>query len=233
MHYAAIQSLLSGGMGETDERVKVTKLVCWDKDTLVNKAKAVHTSNSKQFSNPQWGRAPSLVTETWEDKHHHSELYVLSVMPHIQEYPLDQLGWAVLPVSPPNCLCTPSLLSGGVGWEATKALALWEHCSAIMKISPYHPHYFQHSSIPATVRKINSIPTKTSTFTNESSEGNPLYEDYGNLARRRGLSELSMPGLLSSESVDDILHKFTNPHEMQMISQWDWKSWNLPKEENI
>lgn len=73
-------------------------------------------------------------------------------------------------------------------------------------------------------KKINSIPTKTSIFTNEPSEGNPLCEeDYGNLARS-SLSELSMPGLLSSESVDDILHKFTNLHEMQIISQWDWRS---------
>ena len=31
------------------------------------------------------------------------------------EYPFGQLGSAVPAVSPPNFLCTPSLLAGGVG----------------------------------------------------------------------------------------------------------------------
>jgi len=36
---------------------------------------------------------------------------------HHVGYPSGQLGPAVPAVSPPNFLCTPSLLAGGVGWE--------------------------------------------------------------------------------------------------------------------
>lgn len=40
---------------------------------------------------------------------------LLSMMPHGLEHPLDQLGPAVPAASPPNSLCTPSPIPGGVG----------------------------------------------------------------------------------------------------------------------
>jgi len=38
-------------MGEKIRRVKVRKLMCWDKDSLIGKAKAVHVSKIKQGIN--------------------------------------------------------------------------------------------------------------------------------------------------------------------------------------
>jgi len=66
-------------------RVKARKLLGWDKDNLISKAKAVHTSKAKQgihslfpigrqvSSHHQESRTQSHVVATWEDKCHHSE----------------------------------------------------------------------------------------------------------------------------------------------------------------
>ena len=120
-------------MEERIGRVKVRKLMGWDKDSLIGKAKAAHVSEEKQrinsplpmgrqgFSHPQESRAPSPVTVTWEDKHHNAECpplpssspaYVLSVVSYGMEYPFGQLGSAVLAVSPPNSPCPSSPLAG-------------------------------------------------------------------------------------------------------------------------
>ena len=70
----------------------------------------------------QESRAPSRLTVTWEDKCHNAEhppflllppVLLLSVTSYGPEYPLGQLGSAVPALSPPNSLCTPSLLAGG------------------------------------------------------------------------------------------------------------------------
>ena len=108
------------------------------------------------FSHLQESSAPSHLSITWEDKHHHSkhppasfffpQLYMLNMMSYGLEYPLGQLGSAVPAVSPPNSLCPPSLLTGGVGEEAEKPLALCEHCSEIAKTSLCYQHCFQHRS---------------------------------------------------------------------------------------
>ena len=76
------------------------------------------------FSHLQENRAPSCLTVTWEDKCHHSEcptlpssfpsFFLLSMMSYGMGYPFGQLGSAVPAVSPPNFLCPPSLLVGGV-----------------------------------------------------------------------------------------------------------------------
>ena len=146
-------------MGERIRRVKVRKLIHWDKDSLIGKAKAVSTSKAKQeidsplpmgrqvFSHLQESRAPSHVTVTWEETNaitpnvppsfFFPQLYMLSMTSYGLEYPCGQLGSAVPAVSPPNFLCTPSLLAGGVGWEAEKALTLRKHCSAITKTPLY------------------------------------------------------------------------------------------------
>lgn len=50
--------------------------------------------------------------------------------PALCAYP--QLGSAVLDGFPPQSLCIPSPLTGGVGSEGEKALMMCKHCSAIM-----------------------------------------------------------------------------------------------------
>lgn len=60
------------------------------------------------------------------------QLYMLNSMLSGVECPLGQLESAVLIETPPNCLCTPSLLAGGVGWGAKKP-CLYKHCSAVAK----------------------------------------------------------------------------------------------------
>ena len=71
--------------GERTGRVKVRKLMGWDKDSLVGKAKAMHASKAKPeirsllaisrqlFSHRQESRAPACLMVTWEDKCHHSK----------------------------------------------------------------------------------------------------------------------------------------------------------------
>ena len=49
-------------------------------------------------------------------------------------------------LSPPNFPCTPSLLAGGVGWEAEKALTLFKYWSATTKTSLYYQYFFHHTS---------------------------------------------------------------------------------------
>ena len=121
------------------------------------------------------------VTVPWEDKHHNTECpslpssspssVLLSMTWYGMEYPFGQLELAVLAVSPPSFLCTTSLLTGGVVWEAEKALMLCKHFSAITKISLYYRHCFfstnpKHRPILVTMKKRNPIPAKTSTGIN-------------------------------------------------------------------
>ena len=70
-----------GWGGESERSVK---LMGWDKNNLIGKAKAVHASKAKErihsplpmgrqvFGHPQENRAPSCVTVTREDKHHNA-----------------------------------------------------------------------------------------------------------------------------------------------------------------
>ena len=95
-------------------------------------------------------------------------LYMLSMTSYGVGYPSGQLGSAVLAGSSPTFLCTPRLLTGGVVWEAEKALTLCKNCSAVTKTSLHYQHCFQHkckaeSPTRAFMKKINSIPAKTST----------------------------------------------------------------------
>ena len=146
-------------------RVKVRKLMGWDKDSWIGKAQATCTSKAEQgfhsllpisrqmFSHPQESRAPPLIAVTLEDKHRHSKcpplpssspsILLLSIMSHGMEYPFGHLASAVPVVSPPSFLCTPSLLAGGVGWEGEKALTLCKHCAEVTVASLYYQHCFQ------------------------------------------------------------------------------------------
>lgn len=81
--------------------------------------------------------------------------YILCMMPYDQKgiwvyekYLLGQMGSTLTVVSPPKCLCSPSLLTthwqGAVG--SKKKPWLCKHCSAAAIKSLYFQHYFQHKS---------------------------------------------------------------------------------------
>ena len=115
------------GNGERIGRVKVRKLVGWDKDSLIGKAKATHTSKAKPgihsslptsrqvFSHLQESRAPPHVTVTWEDKRHHSERPPFLLLPaalcaeHDVIWPGISLG--SVRVSCPGCVPSQLLVS--------------------------------------------------------------------------------------------------------------------------
>lgn len=85
------------------------------------------------------------------------------MMPYGMEYSFGQLRSAV---APPNSLCTPSLLPSGAVREAQAALMLCKHSSAIAETSIINTVFStnpKHSPIITTVKKIDSIPAKTST----------------------------------------------------------------------
>lgn len=68
---------LTSLQGERIEMVKVTKLMCGDKNRLIDKAKAAHTDKAKNsyatsFCYPQ-ERSPSCVALTCEEKRRQSE----------------------------------------------------------------------------------------------------------------------------------------------------------------
>lgn len=79
---------------------------------------------------------PSLYTD------HHA---ICSERNMSMKYLLDQMRQAVLVVSPPNCLCSPSLLT--THWlvvPGEKKPWLCKHCSAVAITSLCFQHCFQH-----------------------------------------------------------------------------------------
>lgn len=79
---------------------------------------------------------------------------------HIPLVSWGKMSW----LCPFNNLCTPSLHTGGVVWEAEKALALCQHCSEIIETSSFHQQFLsqiqtQHK-IQANTKKLNSIIAK-------------------------------------------------------------------------
>jgi len=68
-------------------------------------------------------------------------VYMFSMTSHGTEHPFGQLGSAVLAVSPPRLLCTPSLLLGRAVWEAEKPLTESKHYLATTKPSVCYQHY--------------------------------------------------------------------------------------------
>ena len=87
--------------------------------------------------------------------------------PYGMEYPFGQLGSAVLAVSHHRSLCTPNLLTGGLVWGVERSLTWCKHCSAATEMSVCYQHCspkskpLEPSTVPATKKKINSIPAKT------------------------------------------------------------------------
>jgi len=83
------------------------------------------------------------------------------------EYPFDQLGSAVPAVSPPNFLCTPSLLTGRVVQEAKRP---WCRASTVQRWVKHHcvvntvfTTNPKHSTLQMTMKKIHSVQAQTST----------------------------------------------------------------------
>lgn len=149
-------------IGERIRRVKERKFMCWDKDSLIAKAKAIYASKVKQGLNsllPQAGWCSAIPRRA---RLHHTyqllvktnvippsffpQLCMFSMMPYGMEYSFDQLGSTVPAVSSPNSLCTLTLLPSGAVWEAEKALRQCKPCSAITETSLYYQHCFQHKS---------------------------------------------------------------------------------------
>lgn len=142
-------------MGKRIGRVKIRKVMAWDKGVF--RKKAAHKIEAKQgihspfpmsrqmFSNPCESRAPSSWMVTWEGKYCHSKHPDSLFFPHcVVTLHSDHktIGsritlWSAevsCPGSfPPLSLCSPSLLPGGVVPEAGKSLMLWKSCSAIRK----------------------------------------------------------------------------------------------------
>jgi len=125
------------------------------------------------FSHFQESRAPPHIAVTWEDKKNITpkvppfffpQGLLLCMMSYGTGHPFGQLGSAVLPVSPPSHLCTPSLLAGGVVQGVEKALTVCKHCSAATKdpcvINIVFSTNSKHSLILATMNKINSTQPK-------------------------------------------------------------------------
>lgn len=85
------------------------------------------------------------------------------------EYSLSQFGLAVLVVSPPTLLPTPSLLASGAEWGGKKkALTMCQHCSAVTATSMCYQHCWGHISktqhYQATMQITNTIPAKPSIY---------------------------------------------------------------------
>lgn len=142
-----------GGIRERIGRVK-GKLLGWDKESLMGKAKVTYTNRRKQRINsllPMDRPSPKVQghithsTVSLEDKCHHSicppfssfftPLYIQFIyihMPYGLEYPFGQFASPVLDVSSPIFPCT-SLHTSRAMQKAEKALALCDPCSATTK----------------------------------------------------------------------------------------------------
>lgn len=178
---AATSSHFTVGWKERLGRVREWKAMGWDKTSLIGKAnQGIHSSfpmGRKVSSHSQESRVPS---SHMGDKLHHSKypllfllgLYAMNIT--IQpEISMGQPGLTVPAVSSPSSLCIPSLLAAEVVQDTEKALMLWQHCSAITKISLcYQPCVFitnqKHSPTVATVKKAKLVIAKKSMLINTS-----------------------------------------------------------------
>ena len=94
------------------------------------------------------------------------QLLLLSTTSYGMEHPSAHLGSAVLAVSPPSSLCTPSLLTSGAVWGAKQPWCCTSTAQQELKqpcvLSIVFSRNLRHSIIRATVKKSNAIPAKTS-----------------------------------------------------------------------
>lgn len=170
-------------MVERVRRVKVRKLVGWDKDRLVGKAKAVCTGKqNKEFIQhiPSASRCSAIsrgIMVIWEDKQHHSEhpfpsflfpqFCRLSMIPRGMGYPFGHLGQPSHPdMLPTSCALPDSFL---MGWQEEQKRPLlcissvwksWKYLFVINAVFSTNP---KHYPSLASIKKTNSIPAKTGT----------------------------------------------------------------------
>lgn len=170
--------------GETIGAVKVRKLVGWDKNSLISKAKGTHRGKAKQgVDSPLTmagrcsaipdSRAPSQGTEPGEDNHHRSKNPHLSPSPPALCGDRDTIWCGVFPgVSWGQCPgCVPSQLPVSPqppGWQCgvrsrTGLGSPW----APLSFNENTPGY-QHKSKPqphtSYCKEMNSVPAKPSTL---------------------------------------------------------------------
>ena len=141
-----------GAIGDRTGRVELRKLVEWDKNGLIGKAKAAHASKAKQrihsllpisrqvFRHLQQSRAPAHGTVTWEDRHQHSENPFLPPALHCWAWrhvawdiPLVNWGQLSQPCPLPTSWAPPACSL--VGWCERQRMCwtLYKHCSAVTK----------------------------------------------------------------------------------------------------
>lgn len=141
-------------------RLKVRKLkgwvwFNWNKIIIVIKIIIKRkTTKKKRYKSYRWSKfkqlpttyplMPSQPPSRWPPQTSPTVL-LLSMMPRGVEYPSSQLESAVLAVSSPSSLWTPSFLTGGVRWEAGNA-AMCKPCPEITTRSLCYQHWFQHKS---------------------------------------------------------------------------------------
>lgn len=93
--------------GNGNQKVEVRKLMHWDEDGLISKAKAMHGSKAKErihlplpmgrlvFSYIQETRTSSHITVTWECKNHHSKHPLPASLPSFYCWAKCHLFWEV------------------------------------------------------------------------------------------------------------------------------------------
>lgn len=110
-----------------------------------------------------------------------SQLLLLSMPPYLMDYLCGQFGSDVSSLSPPKSLCIPSLLAGGMVWEAEKVLTQYKSCSTVTSL--YYQHCFhQKSTTQPHIRAFEENELYPAYLEKEEGKGRPgRAETYHNL----------------------------------------------------
>ena len=111
-------------------------------------------------------------------------VYIPSITSYCMEYPFGQFVSAVMAMLPPSFLCTSFLAEHGKlqsPWlSVSTAQQQLKHQCIINIMLILNP---KHSTIPATRKKINSVPAENKTVTNTMFGTNPNHSTTGLLWR--------------------------------------------------
>lgn len=146
----------SSRMEQRIRQIKVRTLMDWDKDSLIGKAKTVHTihslqlagkclTNSRKVGFIMLGKTNTLslnvlccvlFTHTHTPIPSHFPYILLQCKTYGMGYHFCQFWPATLSVSPPSFLFILSLVTGGAAWlwETEGYLMLCKHCSGTTRI---------------------------------------------------------------------------------------------------
>lgn len=125
-------------MRERTRRVKLRKLMDWDEDSLIGKAKATGTSKTTQEVNlplpmgrqmfnhhmSLWLRKANAIYSNVPTSFFFPQLHILTMMSNGMMHPWSQFYSDFLAMSLPSTLCIPSPLTNEVAWGAEKVLTL-------------------------------------------------------------------------------------------------------------